>query len=543
MSKVLKLIKVSFQMSYSSFSSKNAKMWLFLSILGGGVIFFGLYRFFYFVVGALYGILAPIGQESFILGFIFTISTFILLLYSISNILKVFFYSEDLENLLPLPLSPHEILLAKFVVLVFPSYVLNIFMVAPVLLAYGVVASSGILYYLFSIIVFILLPIIPNILMLIIMMMVMRYTNISKNKDRTKVISGVLSLAFAIGVNILVRQQSLNIEIDGSMERWVESDALLVQITTYFPTSYLGARSLDASLSGLFYLALYLLLSILAMWILLTLGQKIYYKSIMGLNIASISKRKKRQKHHKQSSVLLSYAMKEMKIAVRTPAYLVGCVLQTFYMPIFMFVITFFDNSELYDVSGEANIGNGTVLMIMVLATNFILSFSPMSVTSISREGETWFTNRYLPIKATTIIYGKALPGWFMDILVLVLGGILLYFAMGFSVLLLILWFMIGCMSTFISNVIAVYINGKKPHIHWENEQQALRSPMNGLLSFFVKGILFGGILLVTLLVSMPVSFHMGMVFGSLFLLHLIALLLLKIFIGGTAEDVIGGIY
>ncbi len=543
MSKILSLVKVSFQTNYDFFSNKNARAWFFLSALGSIVLALISFRLIHSFVQFLYDILSPVQQESFILGFGLTTVTFILFFLNISNILKVFFYSEDLEQLLPLPLLPFEILSAKFIVLLLSSYFINFLTLGPILLSYGIVGEKGILYYLYSVIIFLLLPVLPIIFMAIIMLIVMRYTNVSKNKDRTKVIGGILSIAFAIGINILVRQQNLHVDMEGIVQGWATEGSLLEQITTYFPTSYLGAQALDnaATISGFLYLLGFILLSVAMLGVFLTLGQRMYYQSIMGLNAASTSKKRKATISQKQGAVVFSYVKKEMRILMRTPAFFIGCVVQTFYMPIFLGIILFLD-TEISLVFADIGIGMGTALLIMLLITGFILSFNPTSITSISREGANWFTNKYLPIKATTIIYGKAMAGWCFQLIILVGGGILLGVLLHFPIVLLMMWFIISCMATFLSNVVEVYINAKNPNLHWENEQQALKGMRKYFFNLLVRMILFGGILLITFFIALFTDFHTIAIFGSLLLLHLAVLYGMKLYIGKTAEEIMNDI-
>ena len=59
------------------------------------------------------------------------------ILMSITNILTVFYYSNDIEMLLPLPLKPAQIISAKFLTVLITQYVMSSFILLPIFITYG----------------------------------------------------------------------------------------------------------------------------------------------------------------------------------------------------------------------------------------------------------------------------------------------------------------------------------------------------------------------------------------------------------------------
>lgn len=62
--------------------------------------------------------------------------------------LNLLFFSKDIENLLPLPISPLKIIMAKFNCLIIAQYFVAIALLLPVLIVYGILLKCEIVYYL-----------------------------------------------------------------------------------------------------------------------------------------------------------------------------------------------------------------------------------------------------------------------------------------------------------------------------------------------------------------------------------------------------------
>ena len=106
-------------------------------------------------------------------------------LFSSINIL---YFTKDNEYILPLPLKPYQIILARTGVMLIIEYVIIFLLGLIPLVMYGVLTNAGILYYITMICSVILLPILPILLISIIVMIIScstsrnRYSNYNSNK-------------------------------------------------------------------------------------------------------------------------------------------------------------------------------------------------------------------------------------------------------------------------------------------------------------------------------------------------------------------------
>ena len=87
--------------------------------------------------------------------------------------------------------------------------------------------------------IYLLFPIVPLVLASLLMTVIMRYTNIAKNKDRGNIFIGIVSILFIVGINVFcsgkIKVRFLKMQLPITLQT---TSPLLVQMTNYFPTTY-----------------------------------------------------------------------------------------------------------------------------------------------------------------------------------------------------------------------------------------------------------------------------------------------------------------
>ena len=101
---------------------------------------------------------------------------------------NVFYFSKDLEYILPLPIKPIELLIAKFINVISITYCMElIFLVMP-LFIYGVLIVKSLLYFPVMILVLVMFPIFLITIVSLVMLIVMQLSKFVKNKDIFQII-------------------------------------------------------------------------------------------------------------------------------------------------------------------------------------------------------------------------------------------------------------------------------------------------------------------------------------------------------------------
>lgn len=319
--------KIMLKMQYSS-TSKQSNTWIYGLLVVILIPFFLIImmQVFRSIIENVYHLLAEVNQESMLLGLAFLFITAVLLFFSFITILSAFYFSDDITAYIPLPLHPHQLLIGKAANPLIYNYLISAVIFIPFLFIYGSISNAPILFYVYGLILFIVFPIIPFTIVAVILMFVMRYVNIAKNKDRSKIFMGAGSLLFVILINVLVR---LNLDDAALMNTFTvymqEQEGILKMITMIFPPAYFGALSLHfaGSWSGLPALAALLAIFTITALLFILAGHHFYLKGVRGLSSGSKGKLSEKASHKltKERSILKTYILKDIKIIIRTPAF------------------------------------------------------------------------------------------------------------------------------------------------------------------------------------------------------------------------------
>ncbi|MBN9656336.1 ABC transporter permease [Halobacillus sp. GSS1] len=501
MNKAWKLMRIMVKMQLSMANKSNMEKFGFVMI-GLMMIPFGLLILFFIqgIIGNMYAALEPLGNEGVILGLLFVMMTFIFCFTSIGTVLSSFYFAEDVESFISLPFQPYQILFGKSAVPFLSLYGLNTILLLPSLIFFGLHSGAGVLYYLSALIIWALTPIIPFVLTAIVLMFIMRFANISKNKDRTKVLVGLLGFVFAIGINVLLRLDSGTGNV---AEMLTQQNALLELVTKFFPTAYFSSIALTeiGEWTGVFYFLLFVALSLGAFFVFLTVGQRLYFKGVLGLSGGKRSDfdEEKIQKQVKQQSLLMSLWKKEMRIIFRTPTFFTQIVVQSLFFPVFLIIIMMLDpNGPLTGWGTQLNVIEGKkVILGMFGITVVALGINPASFSSVSRDGKSWFNHLYLPIPASTVILSKLLVSFFMNSLSIMLLALAALIVLKVPFTIWLLWFVISLITGWVASIAGLMIDLYSPKLNWTDEREVFKGRFIGIVPLALESAVFGIIILI----------------------------------------------
>ncbi|MGP4069828.1 putative ABC transporter permease subunit [Halobacillus sp. B29] len=503
MSNAWKLMKIMVKMQLSwagkSSSEKVGYVIMALALIPfGALILFSLNS----LIGNLYNALSPTGNESVILALFFILMFVIFLVTSIGTVLSSFYFAEDVESFIALPFHPYQIVLGKSAVPFLSLYGLNALILLPVLLFYGLHSSAGLLYYLFAILLWAVTPVIPFVLLSIVLMFLMRFANISKNKDRTKIIVGMFGFIFAIGINVVIRLDSGG-DGSGTADLIREQNGLLELVTGFFPTAYFSSIALTqpGSLTGVLYLLLMLGLSIGFAILFLTVGQKVYFKGVLGLSGGTRGhfNEKKIHKTIKQKPIIYSLWLKEMRIIFRTPAFFTQIVVQSLFFPVFLLVILFMEsNTSVASLGSLLTQLDGKKLVLGLFGfTLLAVGMTPASFSSISRDGKSWFNHLHLPIAPQTVLRSKIVTAFTLNLLTIAILSFAALFLVQVSFKIWIIWLLLALVTNWVTSIGGLIIDLYSPKLDWTDEREVFKGRFIGLAMLAIEATVFGTLILI----------------------------------------------
>lgn len=459
-------------------------------------------------VSKVYNILAPINQQGALLGLGLSIASMIIFFFGIFYVMGTFYFSMDIEYLLPLPFKASQIIGAKFVVVLLYEYLTEIIILAPIIIAYGVSGDSGVLYYIFGILIFLTLPMIPLIISSVLVMIIMRFTSIAKNKDRFKTIGGIIAIFIGLGLNVIVQKTALSLTNPEQIQKiFMEGNNSLISLSSQmFPSAKLAALALvENTLSkGIMNLILFIVITAIALVIFIIISEGLYFKGVIGIS-ETTTKRKELSKGDfskatVQNSLLKAYTMKELKILFRTPSYFMNCILINFLWPVIILLPALVNSGDAANLGMISELINNPKMMPIILAGAvggivFVSSSNAIASTAISREGKGLFVNKYMPISYKTQIMSKVFSGFIMGIVGMIMLVTVFVILAKPPILLIILIIAIGLLANLFANLAGIFIDLSNPKLDWDNEQKAVKQNINSLLNWIpclvVAGLVF----------------------------------------------------
>ena len=462
-----------------------------------------------------YDLLSPVGLQSMLVSIFLSVGVILVFLFGILYIMSIFYYSSDVEKILPLPLRAEEIIGAKLLVASIYEYLFLIGMVAPALAVFGIRSGAGPAYYITALLVLLLLPTIPLCLAAILIMLVMRFTRFARNKDRFSLASGLIAMGLALA--FVFGTQSLTAFSANDLANLINAggNSIARLTASIFPgTSFAAAALTETSFwRSAGQLGLLALVAAAAVAAVLVLGRLLYFKGVIGLNASASSHRKLTARELDQAgkgrSAFWTYALKDFRVLVRTPIFLMNNVLMNFLWPVFI-LIPLLSNKEgdsisqviLMMRSSLTATGGQTASLALAIAFGaacFITGANGIAESALSREGKVMYIMKILPMSYTRQLWAKLAVG----ILISLCGTVLL------AIMLIVviqppLWFALLVVAmlpgaTMLPNVAGIIFELYWPKLNWDNEQKAVKQNLN-----VVFGILLA--ILLAALVIVPVT-------------------------------------
>ncbi|MYL18336.1 ABC transporter permease [Halobacillus litoralis] len=528
MSNTWKLMKlmVKMQLSFAHRSTAEKSGYLILAVV---MIPFGLLILTLLneMIAVMYEAFSPTGDEAVILGILFVLMTVFYCFITIGTVLSSFYFAEDVESFVTLPFHPYQIAAGKAAVPFLSLYGINAVILLPALGFYGLHSGAGILYYCWSFFIWLLLPVLPFVLTAIAIMFIMRFVNISKNKDRSKVVAGLLGFVFVIGINVVIRLESGNQDM---YQLAVEQGNLLGLVTKFLPTAYISSSALTApaSLQGILYLILMIGISAGGIALFFTIGQKLYFKGVLGL---SGGKRNTFtadtvEGYVKKKPLIYSLCIKEVLLILRTPTFFTQIFVQSLILPVLAIVLITMEmdgpiggaGAQLADMNGKTVILASAALSVVIFGSN------PASISSISRDGKSWFNHLYLPVPPSKVIMSKMLTAYLLNAISLILLSGAALWMINIPLPIWGAWFILSLIISWIASAAGVMLDLYSPKLDWTDEREVFKGRFIGIVPLAIEALVFGVILVIVLNINSlqglwPVS-------GALFIIFLLLALL-----------------
>lgn len=519
--------------SKGSRSSFLKSKWMMILFVLGLAVLMGFS--FGFMLSDLYDSLAMVDLSHIIPRLLVPAAGIMVFMFGIFYVMNVFYFSKDVENYLYLPVKAGEILGAKFLVSLIYEYFIILIFFLPMLTVYGIKDGSGVLYYIYMILSLILVPVFPLVIASIISMLIMRYSSKFKNRDRFNMIAGILSLVVALGFNFGIQYLTNRFTGDSNMVIGDISDLPMFKIISWvFPTSRFATEGIlnYQSFSGLVNMLILLVVTVLSFGLFYILGNLLYFKGVIGISESKATRKALSKEEMEKGSIrkpiLFSYALKELKLILRTPVYFLNCVLISLIYPLFILFPILMgsgeDEAEMESLLSMLKGFDRGALLLGIVGVGFLMgSINIIASTAISREGKNLYFMKYVPVPYMTQIYAKIVSAFYVEAAALLIFYGIVFYLFRIDLIFFVLSLIIVFLSSLVINQIGIFLDITWPKLNWDTEQKAVKQNFNSVIHMFLG---FGLVaLMIFIAVKVKVSFYIAFMASLLGLLILSLLL------------------
>ena len=466
----------------------NNKKGSITKVLLYGLLFLYIIAIIGFLCYQLIGSLKSVNQETTFIGLILLMVLGVTVVQTLFSSINLLYFTKDTDSILPLPLKPYQIILARTNVIILVGYVIDFIIGLIPLIIYGIMLNCGIMYYISIILSLILLPILPIILISLLVMIIMSFAKITKNRNRFQLIATllviVLTIALSIGVSNL---EESSITDEQMAEMMMQANGMVNMIKGYFPTL---AFSIDAITSSsitetIVEFAKIIGVTAVSFIIYVLLAQKLYFKGLIGnLYGGSETKNKRVNIENKKTTLARSYVSKEFKILFRNPIFLVQCILPALIFPILCIVLVVMgigkqDAQELAELTSMLEENKALLLLGILGVVQFFSMIIYVSATAISRDGENAVFMKYIPVSLYKQYVYKTMPNIIMSIISNVIVLAVARYVIEISIIDLLILFIVSTIMAVFQSFLLILIDLKRPKLKWSSEYAVVKQNIN----------------------------------------------------------------
>lgn len=423
--------------------------------------------------------------------------------FGMSVILSVFYFSNDMNYLLPFPLRPWEIIASKFTVAFINESVMEFMIILSAMIGYMAATKFTLAGILVSVFTMITVPILPLVYCAVISVVLMTFTGLIKNKDSVHKIMGLATVLFiAIAFYSVSMVGGLNID-NYAVSLANGHNALYNVLAVVFIHVKLICEGMTGNVAAV---AGYILVNVVAIAIFLVLAQLFYFKGVVGLGSAGKSsyvavEELVRKGRAGKKGKMRAYFVKEMKVLFRTPAFLLNCVLINFLWPLMVYAVYMLQGSSTLfrTLLKYYRLGNEKmhvfVPVFVITVSILVTAANALASSAVTREGAGFVFMKYVPMSVRQQLMVKALVSIVISqtclTLYIVTGAVWLKIDAGLTVFYLLLSLLGVMFVTFLG----IALDTVNPKLLWDDEINALRG--NSTVFFSMAYAMILGALLV----------------------------------------------
>ena len=424
------------------------------------------------------------------------------LVFGLFVIFNVLFFCSDREHMITLPITPTELLAAKFRHTYFAESLMEFLVILSMFIGYFVAciknyesfSSFGIISVLMAVIGTFVTPLLPLVYCAIISMLLMTLLKKVRNARIFSHVSDVMLWLF-IGLFLLSFKDSGGVSVTNYVDSLLAENNLFFRVCNiiFFTVPILG-KAMEAE--SIIYAILYLAANAIPVVIMLFMGKYLYLDGLhAAAALGNTHRRVNADKLNVRSTSAFSACFKkELHVLLRTKAYSNNCVNINLLWPIgvvLFFMLSKKNENVIRFIELHKNPSYpraALITILVVIAVSFIASaLNSLASTAFTREGSHVDLIKYIPVPYITQLAAKAAIAALFTYPALLLSILLAGYFLHFNALAVLIYAIIALLAMIICIVTGLIMDSAAPHTVWSDEYSALRGNLNSFFSMAVS--------------------------------------------------------
>lgn len=424
--------------------------------------------------------LSKVGLTYVMLSMYIVITSVIVFMEGIYKSQGILFDSKDNDFLFSMPIKRKTIFAVRFVKLLLFQYIFDIIIMVPAFGIYAYFENPGYIFYIMSFIMLVLIPIIPTILACIIGYVIKAVSSIFRKRN---IIQILLSLIFTMG--LLLFSFQLQDFLSNIAQKAQSINGIISKI--YYPA---GLYISNMNTINIKELGILLAINIIPFILYIYLFSLVYFKIISKLSeITSKSNYNLKNKIFKSNSKLKALIKKELKRYFSSPIYILNTGFGLVMIIIFAISISInFETTLNFFTKGQQI--PFTIEQIRSIFPKFYMMFllfaiSTVAITasSISLEGKTFELTKSLPVKTKTILLSKILSSNIISMPIILLSTIIVIVRLKFGIFDSIIALLISLILPNVIALLGLIINLIFPLLNAKSDTVVVKQSLSSLIA------------------------------------------------------------
>ena len=455
-----------------------------------------------------FGALTTFGQPMLLPAlalFVAMVSTLILGLFPT---LSALYLGRDAAWMAALPVPSTAVMAVKWTEVYFGDMLINLGLIGPAALLYGLHIHADALYYVRAVTVILASPLLPLVITTLLVTLLTRITSLARHRELCMMVASILLVALVWGIEFTLLPR---IEDQGEMylvQMLLRRNGLVSLLVSSVPPVQ---WALDGIQGDWLRWAMFLGLSVAAAAACLLLLGRGYLALCLNQGEHAAKRRivKMKDRDWRVRGQLRALFLREWNELAKSPTYAMNTFSGAIIFPVMILAMylagtassgdtvkMLFD--ELNDLIGGLSRLDITLILAACMAFPTFVNIA--ASTAVSREGGRLPISRMIPVSARTQLCAKVLVGMAVNAVSMLTAVIAL--AVIFPRFLV--WFIpaivMATAASFATTALSLTIDAIHPRLNWVNETQAMKQNFNAMISMLLSMLLLGALIAIPFL-------------------------------------------